>query len=87
MPVISMFFGITVSMYFMDNRQHKRPHIHARFGGDEAVFAIPEGDLIEGALPRSKTKLVQAWSRFIKTNSCWAGNWRSTASTRARFLP
>jgi len=30
MPVISMFYGIIVSMYFVDNRQYKAPHIHAR---------------------------------------------------------
>lgn len=28
MPVISMFYGIVVSMYFLDNRQHRMPHIH-----------------------------------------------------------
>ena len=27
MPAISMFYGIIVYMYFMDNRQHNRPHI------------------------------------------------------------
>jgi len=33
MPVISMFYGIIVSMYFVDNRQHKAPHIHVRIKG------------------------------------------------------
>ena len=28
MPVISMFFGIIVSLYFQDNVRHHRPHIH-----------------------------------------------------------
>jgi hypothetical protein len=27
MPVISMFYGIIVSMYFMDNKKHHAPHI------------------------------------------------------------
>jgi len=30
MPAISMFYGIVVSLYFMDNRRHQRPHIHAK---------------------------------------------------------
>jgi hypothetical protein len=30
MPTISLFYGIIVSMYFLDNRQHKMPHIHVR---------------------------------------------------------
>ncbi len=48
-------------MYFMDDQQHKRPHIHARYQDDEAVIGIPEGDLLEGKLPHSKMRLVQAW--------------------------
>ena len=44
MPVISMFYGIIVSLYFMDQRRHKRPHIHVKYQNEEAVIAIPEGD-------------------------------------------
>lgn len=51
MPVISMFYGITISLYFLDNRRHHRPHIHARYEGEEAVLSIPEGELLEGGLP------------------------------------
>ena len=61
MPVISMFYGIIISMYFLDNKQHKRPHIHAKYQGQEAVIAIPEGEVLEGSLPSSKMKLVIAW--------------------------
>ncbi len=61
MPVISMFYGVIISMYFLDNRQHKRPHIHAKYQGQEAVIAIPEGEVLEGSLPPSKMKLVIAW--------------------------
>ena len=27
----------------------------------EAVIAVPDGDILEGALPNNKMKLVQAW--------------------------
>jgi len=27
MPAISMFYGIIIYMYFMDNKQHKAPHM------------------------------------------------------------
>ena len=30
MPAISMFYGIIVYMYFMDDKQHKVPHIHVK---------------------------------------------------------
>ena len=61
MPVLSTFYGIVVSMYFMDNRRHHPPHVHARYQDDEAVLSIPEGELLEGGLPPGKLRLVQAW--------------------------
>lgn len=61
MPVISMFYGIIVSLYFQDNRRHHRPHIHVRYQDDEAVLAIPDGELLEGRLPSGKMKMVIAW--------------------------
>jgi hypothetical protein len=60
MPVISMFYGIIVSLYFQDNRRHHRPHIHAKYQDDEAVIAIPDGEVLEGHLPPGKTKMVLA---------------------------
>ena len=35
----TMFYGVIVSMYFVDNRRHHRPHIHAAYQDDEAVVA------------------------------------------------
>ena len=61
MAVIAMFYGIIVSMYFFDTRQHHRPHIHVKYQDEEAVLSIPEGEILEGSLKASKMKLVQAW--------------------------
>lgn len=61
MPVISMFFGIIVSMFYLDNKKHKAPHIHISYQGIEAVIAIPSGELLEGNIKPAKLKLVQAW--------------------------
>lgn len=61
MPVISMFYGVIVLMYFMDRKKHKLPHIHVQYQDNEAVISIPEGKLLEGSLPKSKIKLVHAW--------------------------
>ncbi len=41
MPSISMFYGLIVYMYFLDNRQHRLPHIHVKYQ-DEEVVAIPD---------------------------------------------
>ena len=48
MAVISMFYGISVYLYFVDKKQHKKPHIHVKYQNDEAVFSIPDGELMEG---------------------------------------
>lgn len=61
MPVISMFYGIIVSLYYIDNKQHNRPHIHVKYQEHEAVVAIPDGEVLGGGIPRNKMKLVQAW--------------------------
>ena len=61
MAVIAMFYGIIVSMYFFDTRQHHRPHIHVKYQDEEAVLSIPEGEILEGSLKASKMKLVLAW--------------------------
>jgi len=60
MPVISIFYGITVLMYYCDNKRHKLPHIHVEYGDDEAVIGLPDGEVIEGSLRRKQLRLVQA---------------------------
>ncbi|MCL4282740.1 MAG: DUF4160 domain-containing protein [Flavobacteriales bacterium] len=36
MPVISMFYGLIVAMYYLDTSQHHFPHIHVRYNEHEA---------------------------------------------------
>lgn len=66
MPSISAFYGIIIYMYFMDNRQHKVPHIHVKYQGQEVVVSIPDGNVLEGNIPASKMKLLQAWIEIHK---------------------
>jgi hypothetical protein len=61
MAVLAMFYGIIVSMYYLDNRRHQSPHIHVKYQAQEAVLSIPDGEILEGELRRNKMKLVQAW--------------------------
>jgi len=37
MPIISMFYGIIIRMYYADNKQHHVPHIHVEYGGEGCV--------------------------------------------------
>ncbi|TZF84489.1 DUF4160 domain-containing protein [Pedobacter sp. BS3] len=61
MPVISMFYGLIVAMYYLDTKKHHLPHIHVKYGEQEGVYEIPNGRLLEGSLPKNKEKLVLAW--------------------------
>jgi hypothetical protein len=61
MAIIAMFYGIIVSMYYLDNRRHNLPHIHIKYQDQEAVLSIPDGNLLAGTLKPNKMKLIQAW--------------------------
>ena len=61
MPVISMFYGVIVMMYYFDNRRHHEPHIHVQYSDEEAVISIPGGEVIEGSIRANKLRLLQAW--------------------------
>ena len=67
MPRISTFFGITIYLYFNDTNRHAAPHFHAKYGGDEAVYSIPQGDLLAGSLPKRQERLVQGWAALRAT--------------------
>jgi hypothetical protein len=61
MPIISMFYGIIIRMYLLDNRNYHLPHIHAKYAEFEASVGIENGEILSGELPRKQLRLVQAW--------------------------
>lgn len=61
-----MFYGLIVYLYFVDNRQHKLPHIHVKYQEDEVIVSIPDGEVLDGAIPAPKMKLLQAWIELHK---------------------
>jgi hypothetical protein len=61
MATIALFYGIIISMFYMDNKQHAVPHIHADYQGQSVVLSIPDGEIPAGNFPLQKLKLVRAW--------------------------
>ena len=61
MPIISMFYGIIIRLYLIDNQQHHLPHIHAKYAEIEASISIEDGEILAGKMPRKQLRLVQAW--------------------------
>jgi hypothetical protein len=83
MPVISMFYGVIVLMYYFDNKKHRQPHIHVQYSDEEAVISIPDGTVLEGTLRSAKLKLVQAWIEIHHEELM--ANWRLAVNGQAVF--
>ena len=59
MPVISVFFGIVIRMFY---REHGVSHFHAEYQGQQATFTF-DGDLLAGTLQsRTATRLIKEWA-------------------------
>ena len=61
MPVISMFYGIIVQLFFFDDDKHHEPHIHLRYAEFKASISIRTAEILEGEIPLRQLRLVQAW--------------------------
>jgi hypothetical protein len=66
MPVVSMFYGIIVRLFYFDNKKHQKPHIHVEYQENQAIICIPDGEVMEGFLPKNKLHLVLAWIEIHK---------------------
>ena len=87
MPTISMFYGILVAMYVLDTDKHHNPHIHIRYNEFKAVLLIPNGELLEGSLPKRQMKLVQAWIELHQDELMADWYLASTGQTPFRIEP
>ena len=59
MPTIAYFLGVAVRMFFND---HDPPHFHVRYQGYRARISIASGEVIDGRLPPTVTRLVKEWT-------------------------
>jgi len=82
-----MFYGIIIRMYALDTKQHHLPHIHVEYAGIEAVFQIPDGELLEGVLPAKQNKLVQAWLCSTPTRLWRTGHWQHQEQPLTKLTP
>ena len=64
MPELSRFFGVIIRMYAELGGQHHRPHFHAYYQDQVAVFSIDPVELIVGELPKRQQRLVEAWAEL-----------------------
>ena len=64
MPEICRFFGIIVRMFVEPSVQHHRPHFHAYYQIQEAVFGIDTIEIIGGTLSLKERRLIEAWAEL-----------------------
>jgi len=59
MPTISVFFGITIRMFFSE---HPPPHFHASYQRYRALISISTGGILRGSLPPGAYRVVREWT-------------------------
>jgi hypothetical protein len=65
MPRVSVFYGITIYLYY---REHQPPHFHAIYGDDEAEIAIDSLAVLAGRLSGRALGLVIEWASLHKAD-------------------
>ena len=51
-------------MYAEPQAPHHRPHFHAYYQGDAAIYAIDPIEILAGKLPLRQRRLVEAWAEL-----------------------
>lgn len=87
MPEIARFFGIIIRMYAEAGGPHHRPHFHAYYQAEVAIYGIDSLDLLAGSLPRPQQRFVEAWAELHRQEL--AANWECLQEGRlpARIEP
>jgi hypothetical protein len=58
-PVVSVFFGIVIRMFY---REHGVGHFHAEYQGQQGTFTF-DGELLAGPLrSRTAVRLIKEWA-------------------------
>ena len=53
-------------MYMEAGVQHSKPHFHAYYQEDVAVFGIEDIEIFAGSLPKRQQRFVEAWAELHK---------------------
>ena len=70
-------------MFAEPDAPHHRPHFHAYYQDSAAVFGIDSVELIDGHLPRTQQRLVEAWAEIHQTEL--ATDWNRLQAGRVPF--
>jgi hypothetical protein len=84
MPVLSIFYGIVIYIYWYD---HAPPHIHARYAEHEVQIDIQQASVLEGSLPKRALAMVLEWTREHQAELLEAWAAASSGQPAGRIAP
>lgn len=64
MPLISLFYGISIYMYLDD---HNPPHFHAKYAEYEIAIRIKDLSIMNGTMPARALGLIIEWASIHQT--------------------
>ena len=65
MATLIVLFGIQIVIH---SNEHNPPHIHAFYGGSEALFYILNGEMYLGEIPYKQARIVKKFILTYKEN-------------------
>ncbi len=80
-PTISRFRGVQIRMFFDEGVHEGRPHFHAVYAEDFAVFDVSSQERIAGELPPRIERWVRRWARLHRQELL--ENWERARSETA----
>ncbi|MEM8584196.1 MAG: DUF4160 domain-containing protein [Bacteroidota bacterium] len=59
MPTYFTISGVKIQLFFQD---HAPPHFHTSIAEYKAIISIEGAEILEGGLPKNKTKIILEWA-------------------------
>jgi hypothetical protein len=70
MPVISIFFGIVIRMYY---KEHEPQHFHAEHQAQEGRFDFDGNQIVGNITSRNALDLIRQWAQLHR--AALSANW------------
>ena len=84
MPIISMFYGIIIRLYVIDNVHHTLPHLHAKYAEFEASPASRMARFWWASCPASNCGWCKPGLSSTAMNYWPIGSWPAVANSPTR---
>lgn len=77
MPILSMFFGIVIRMFYND---HDPPHFHADYQGQRGKFNLDGNMVVGNVYSKTALRLIRDWAVLHRSEI--EANWQKAKDGR-----